>query len=1320
MTPQHTATHRARPIVAGLALVFCLAGPGPLAQAAGPGVHGYVWALNDKGLVTGTVPGAQIVFKDQGGKVAAKATADANGYYKADLAPGTYYYKVTAEGYKNEDHGRAVTLKKSEGYWPFNFSLVKGKNDPDRKPPVIPQVATGRLKGRVVEKTAKAFVAIVGARITLHQTDGKAKLIQVVSGGGSGENAGHYEVVLPAGTYRASVSAAGFDRLVDPDPIKIVAGKEETRDFILKRRKPAPPTEQGIKGTVTAYDAKGRAAPLPKVTLTIQRLFGGAMPEVTFSPDADSKFSRDLGPGAYRVVAKAPGYQAVSSGPRYVVRGKYTIADLALRLAAPAKEPTFVATVYERLPDGAGRQPLPGATVVLRKQGQPVNGSPRGVTGADGKVMLKPASAGKYDVVAYKPGYRSAGQTLTITPAGPNGAELTLEKGKPPTEDTATLTVEVVERGRDGKAVPAPRARVVVRKAGEEVARGTADVSGRFIAAKLDRADYQVEASKEGRRGSAAASLARGDATARVVLRGEGPPDGKATLTVKVLERGRKAVPVAGAAIAVMDRGKRVAQGKSDSSGRYSVTLARQATYPYSVSVTKEGYRPASAEASTAEGDATVKVYLLRGQPGEPRMLTVEVLDSGSARAVPGASVRVLKDTRVVASGTANASGVYSTAVEPGPYNVVVTKAGYSTGSAAVNVTSAKAAVQVFLRPGLKLTVEVMEERVAGKPQPAAGAQVVVRRGEAVAARGLTDSAGHYAVPLSPSTYQVEVTKSGYKPATASAELTQRDATVKVRLTRGDERTLTVYVEGRGPDGKLVGVATRVVVRRGEQTVAQGSTSASGSYSVHLPAGTYSVTATRGARLASAQADLTSGDKEVRLTLPGEPVPQATLTVQVQQRDADGRLGPAAKAQVVVRRGGVIAAQGTTGASGRYVTRLRPGTYSVTATRGGQRASDVADLTHGDKEVHLILDGGQRPATLTVQVQQRDADGRLGPAAGAQVVVRRGGVIAAQGTTSARGRYVTRLRPAAYSVTATRGSRQASAETDLSSGDKEVDLTLAGSPAAQATLTVQVQDGRGRAVSAAQVTVTRGMQVAASGTSDASGVFSARLPRASYQVRASRGPLRGSAAADLTAGDAKVRVVLGGTGPDGQTATLTVIVVTPGRSTAQAPVPASGAQVVIRRGGQVVAQGTTDTSGRYVAAGLQRTRHGVTASKGSQQGSASADLTQGDQTVRVFLKGEPGPGPVGQATLTVQVQTQDPDRAAAGLAGALVVIRSGGKEVKRGTTDGSGRFSAALPRANYQVTVSRSGYQPAERSANLTAGDAGISVFLYPAKRRTR
>ncbi len=84
--------------------------------------------------VSGGGTGATIEFLNGAQLAAGKATADANGYYRVELPPGEYLYRVRAEGYRTEDAGRGLRLTVSSGFAIFNPALVKGADVAEPKP----------------------------------------------------------------------------------------------------------------------------------------------------------------------------------------------------------------------------------------------------------------------------------------------------------------------------------------------------------------------------------------------------------------------------------------------------------------------------------------------------------------------------------------------------------------------------------------------------------------------------------------------------------------------------------------------------------------------------------------------------------------------------------------------------------------------------------------------------------------------------------------------------------------------------------------------------------------------------------------------------------------------------------------------------------------------------------------------------------------------------------------------------------------------------------------------------------------------------------
>ncbi len=96
-------------------------------------VRGRVSGHDEKGAYLGTVPGATIEFSTADGSPAGQARTDGTGYYEiANLVPGTYRYKVTAESFAADDAGRGFLLPNAVDGFLLDFILVRGNGIPPR------------------------------------------------------------------------------------------------------------------------------------------------------------------------------------------------------------------------------------------------------------------------------------------------------------------------------------------------------------------------------------------------------------------------------------------------------------------------------------------------------------------------------------------------------------------------------------------------------------------------------------------------------------------------------------------------------------------------------------------------------------------------------------------------------------------------------------------------------------------------------------------------------------------------------------------------------------------------------------------------------------------------------------------------------------------------------------------------------------------------------------------------------------------------------------------------------------------------------------
>lgn len=781
-----------RRLFAWLGVVVAVGALAASARAATPpGVHGRVIALDEKSKPTGVVGGAKIEFKDASGKAVAQTTGDSGSYYRVELPPGTYFYKVSAPGFKTEDHGRGITLTLSEGLAVYNFSLSKGQDDPQRKAPQQTQVSVGRLCGRVLEKTAEgALVGIPHAAVSLRREHGGRRLTRIVArkGGSDRQDAGGYEVVLEAGTWRASAAAEGFETLVDPNPIRIVEGRTATRDFILTREKPNKPERQGIKGLVSLAHPKsphGASATAertaPQVEVQIVRMPRAGRPGHRLRPQTGGQYAQDLGQGVYQVLAKADGYRPARSRPAYVFDGKYTVVNLTLVRGGkpePLPQPLALeAAVLERLPH-QGTRPLSGADVLVRAQRQSLAAAPRGTTGAEGKVRLQVGRVGSYVALAQKLGYKPGGVRVEITATGSNRAEIVLEKEKE--KESPTLPSTPGDKPQQPVAV-----RGYVVQADKTSPTGFRAVPGSDVtwtSAQTRQAGASARADDAGRFSLA---LPEGRYVAAVT-----PPPGFIGT--------RKEVDV------------RPEIGLQ----HFVVTRTGDSTDP-GTGGGKPGNGPGSSPVpgSSPRPDVVVTghvVYLDRSSPTGAR--AVANADIGWR----GTGFKQLKRTRTDSSGRFSIrlpQGEYLALVKPPPgflgtkeqvhvhagmagQRFVVQRVGGSTdpGTGGGQTGHGPGGFQTPEQTKrLTLNLRIVE-RMAGKPglsaargpasRPVVGARVVVQRHGQGVAGGQSDQGGVYRTQLAPASYTVEVTRPGYLPAHGAVTLAAGDVTREIVLTR--------------------------------------------------------------------------------------------------------------------------------------------------------------------------------------------------------------------------------------------------------------------------------------------------------------------------------------------------------------------------------------------------------------------------------------------------------------------------------------------------------------------------------------------------------
>jgi len=868
------------------------------AEGAGPGVHGRVLGHDEQGAYLGVVPGAKIQFETASGAAAGNTVSDANGYYKLDLPPGEYLYKIDAAGYRKEDRGRGMRLAQSQGYAVFNLALTKGEDDPNRKPPERPTKKIGRLHGRVVEEQKTSRVGIPEARIMLRR-DGSNRVVTVYSRGGveGDRQVGDYEVSLEAGVYRASVMAAGFATFVDPTPLEIKSDADTERDFVLRRREPPPPTDQGIRGVVTVVDS--RTTP-PSIKLQIVPLTGEPAAPIDVSLAANGSYTQRLPSSRYRVTASAEGFPSATSPPAFVFDGRYTIVNLALRPEhVPEPKTTVDVFVYERQKEGAPLAGLAGARVSLVKKGADAATAQEATSTSTGHAIFPVTEAGDYTAQAFLKGYRPGqGQgSVQLGRTHEVGIELVKDETPSPTE---TLTLEVSAIDAISKR-PLAGVRVLARLPEQslaEAARGVTNSSGAAtLALPRGAGEYTVLGQLSGYEpaGVKVSLAARQPSRALLALRPIAlppdeprpplPPDDRPLPEpdrTPIILRGFVAYREASGTLRSVPDAKviweRVVPTRpavtqftaSSRSGRFQLELPQGV---YQVRIDPPAGFDDLLERVVVEPGLGEKYFILRrAERPEPKPGDKLVAVQGMVvSAAPGGFAPV-RDAELLFVRTnssertqAGSTGEFRLQLAPDQYRVHVRAKGFEPLDTQAIIRTDMSPLRFVLErhddpaASVRLNVQVIERgryTTAGI-RAVADAQVQVLLDGRVVQSGETNRSGQYTAQVRSGVYSVRVAKRGFQPTALAVEVGKRDVTEQITLVReqaepepepSHKGTLLVRVTQpmTRPSNTITATGVplpgaQVTILRGSMRVAGGTTDGAGTFSSTLTPGRYSV-----------------------------------------------------------------------------------------------------------------------------------------------------------------------------------------------------------------------------------------------------------------------------------------------------------------------------------------------------------------------------------------------------------------------------------------------------------------------------------------------
>lgn len=241
---------------------------------------------------------------------------------------------------------------------------------------------------------------------------------------------------------------------------------------------------------------------------------------------------------------------------------------------------------------------------------------------------------------------------------------------------------------------------------------------------------------------------------------------------------------VAGATIQIDDQQR----GRTNEKGNALIDSLQAGSY--TVKLRKTGYWTASSKVQLEPGLTTTVTLTLSSRPAtEQGQIRLRTDVAGAAVLVDGNTVgRTGPDGQVAARGLA-----------PGPHRVVVQKEGYDRVARTVTLdsTTRERTLQVQLAEQRSAPAAAPPADSAASTAPAnRRARLLIDAGRADAlvrlddsTRGTTDANGLFSTRVEPGRYTIAVGKTGVQPADTS-----------LRLAAGDERSLALSLEPRGPD----------------------------------------------------------------------------------------------------------------------------------------------------------------------------------------------------------------------------------------------------------------------------------------------------------------------------------------------------------------------------------------------------------------------------------------------------------------------------------------------------------------------------------------
>ena len=815
------------------------------------------------------VPGATITLTDRDFDYRRTGTTGLDGTFSiGDLPPGTYSVRISAEGRllstaditPNEASGAAQDVR-------VPFSIVRGatKSSAGETVPAASVEFRDETNGTVIpavsqEDGSYAVGPLLAGNFTITAASGdlaSPPTRAYVSGSDVDLNLTLAPSGLVAGTTTLFGSPQPFATLAfqsaaDPQTIRTISSDRDGRysirlaagDWFVSGSFYASTALYAALGRVTV--AAGATASLSPNFVTGVRLNGTVRsPTTGGSPQASVAFASAAGELWVRTDSQGDYLALLPSGPYDVEAfnraGSY-FASLSIAasgrmdIALVASSETVAWRAYRDTNGNGTADPgedVPGARIDLRDAlgarvflTTPVSGD-----------LTVPLSANRtYGGTVTATGY----EPVSIPPSTPAVLQGTVPVRLTPSLVRLQGTVLV-----DGGALVNHPVRVaLVPVGGGAVASSTtSDSNGGFSLGLVPGTyavvvDENVSTSRDARYQNLGPD--------RIVL-GVGQPGLSHDIRVVVRNRIQGEVTLAGQRVPATLRFDGPERGTANASAAGYEIYLRPGTYTVTSNRTQGSNDYAFVSSVTVPSAANVSFVFAAATRVSGRAL---FSGAGVPGPMPVSFVRQGGGTFDVATG---ATGTYETVLPPGSYSVSLSGAGTATeggilryyrfafqGNLIVPTNQATLAYDLATSRGLDNTT-LSGHVTSGGVGTAATLTFTAREGGAITAQAASDSSGAYAVPLAPGTYDVYAT-----PATGSVAFLDRITVPHAATVGRDIRLVGAFVlSGVTTDSQGASVSTAVTIQSSGQIDLQSD--GSGAFRALLPAGAYSVTATRSA-----------------------------------------------------------------------------------------------------------------------------------------------------------------------------------------------------------------------------------------------------------------------------------------------------------------------------------------------------------------------------------------------------------------------------------------------------------------------------------------